>query len=100
MEFSIKDIVNDLFIRRIQGGFREFERTRIYPDKIIFTSWQLGKSWKQKVKSENQSGSVKSDGKVIFNYRLIDDQCEIQIVKDASFEAEWIKKEISITMCD
>ena len=46
------------------------------------------------MKCENQFGSVKTDGKVIFNYRLIDDQCEIQIVKDASFEAEWIKKEI------
>jgi hypothetical protein len=100
MEFSLNDIVNDLSIRRIQGGLREFQRTGIYPDNIIFTSWQLAKSWKQKVKADNQFGCVKMDGSVIFNYRLLEDHCEIQIVQDASSDAKWIKKEISITMCD
>lgn len=100
MEINYHDIARDLIVRRIQGGFREFERTGIYQDNIIFISWQLDKSWKQKMKTDNQSGSIKMDGKVIFNYRLIDDQCEIQIVKDAPIESEWIRKEISITMCD
>lgn len=100
MEFSLNDIVNDLSIRRIQGGMREFQKTGIYPDNIIFTSWQLDKSWKQKVKADNQFGCVKMDGIVIFNYRLLEDHCEIQIVQDASSDAKWIKKEISITMCD
>ena len=100
MEITYHDIARDLIVRRIQGGFREFERTGIYPDNIIFTCWQLGKSWKQKVKTDNQFGRVKMDGIVIFNYRLIEDQCEIQVVKDAQIETKWIKKEISITMCD
>lgn len=100
MEITYQDIARDLIVRRIQGGFREFERTGIYQDNIIFISWQLGKSWKQKVKTDNQFGRVKMDGIVIFNYRLIEDQCEIQVVKDALIEAKWIKKEISITMCD
>lgn len=100
MEFSLNDIVNDLFIRRIHGGLREFQRTGIYPDNIIFTSWQLAKSWKQKVKADNQFGCVKMDGSVFFNYRLLEDHCEIQIVQDSSSDAKWIKKEISITMCD
>ena len=100
MEITHHDIARDLIVRRIQGGFREFERTGIYPDNIIFTSLQLAKSWKQKVKSDHQNGCVKIDGSVIFNYRLIDDQCEIQIVTNTLPEAEWIRKEVFITMCD
>lgn len=100
MKYALDDIVNELNIRRIQGGLREFQRTGVYPDNIIFSSWQLGKSWKQKVKTDNQLGSIKMNGSVSFNYRLVEDHCEIQIVTNTLPEAEWIRKEVFITMCD
>jgi hypothetical protein len=100
MEITNHDIVTDLIVRRIQGGIREFQRTGVYPDNIIFSSWQLGKSWKQKMKTDNQLGNVKMNGSVIFNYRLIEDHCEIQMVTGKVPMEVWIRKEISITMCD
>lgn len=100
INFDLNAIINDLHIRRIQGGLREFQRTGIYPDKIIFSSSLLAKSWRLKVKTDNQSGSIKFDGGVIFNYRLFNDCCEIQIMDKIQSDLEWIRKDILITMCD
>ena len=52
-----------------QGGMDEFERTGIYPRKIVVYDHVLNKRWQRKITEEKNSGELKMGNKrVTFNF--------------------------------
>lgn len=92
--------LNDLTVSIEKGGMREFDETGVYPSYIKFYSAKSKKSWKQKLKSENQTGFVKANGKVIFRYELMEHGCRVKFIKDNTLNEEWIYPETTIMMID
>ena len=94
------NIINDLTVTREQGGMREFEKTGIYPDYVVFYSAKLKKRWRQKVVDENQKGYVKSNGAVILKYELSDNGCRVQLVLENTTNFNWINLDVITIMFD
>jgi hypothetical protein len=92
--------LNDLTVSIEKGGMREFAETNVYPSYIKFYSAKSKKSWKQSIKNENQSGSVKANGKVIFKYELMDYSCRVKFIKNNILDDDWIYPETTIMMID
>ncbi|MBM3403170.1 MAG: hypothetical protein FJY21_12855 [Bacteroidetes bacterium] len=94
------NIIDDLIVTREQGGMREFSKTGVYPDYVVFYSGKLKKRWKQKVIKENQKGQVKSEGIVFFNYELSDNGCRVLFVGENTPNSEWINLDLITIMFD
>jgi hypothetical protein len=92
--------IDDLTVTREQGGMREFEKTGIYPNYIVFNSYKLKKSWRQKVTKENQKGYVRSNGNIIFNYELSDNGCSVQFIRENIPNPKWIHFDVITMMVD
>lgn len=76
-------------ITHIQGGMREFERTGIYPEYLLFNLPGTRQSWKVRIKQKQQKGVLKSKGKVLYQYNFDGDVCKFRKVEgDGSF-SEW-----------
>ena len=100
MSLTQLNISDDLTVTREQGGMREFEKTGIYPDYVVFYSVKLKKRWRQKVTKENQKGHVKSNGTVIFNYELSDNGCIVRFIRENSSNSKWIHFAVITIMFD
>ena len=100
MDLSEKNILDDLTVTREQGGMREFIKTGIYPDYVVFYSAKLKKRWRQKVVNENKKGHVKSNGTVIFKYELSDNGCRVQLVLESNTNSNWTNLDVITTMFD
>lgn len=76
-----------------QGGMREFERTGIYPEYLLFNLTGTGQSWRVKIKNKPQHGVLKSRGVVVYEYSFDGHFCKFRKVKpDASF-SKWMEPE-------
>lgn len=85
-----------LQITHIQGGMREFERTGIYPEYLLFNLPGTRQSWRIKIKQTPQQGVLKSKGKILYEYRFDGSGCRFRKVKrDGSFSA-WEEPEFMI----
>tara|TARA_R110002020_G_scaffold83633_3_gene207831 strand:+ start:1146 stop:1427 length:282 start_codon:yes stop_codon:yes gene_type:complete len=80
----------DLTITHQQGGMREFQRTGVYPNYLIFYSPTYKRTWKFKLKKESKEGELKIKGTVVYNYKFDESGCEIQEVKDGVPVSKWI----------
>ena len=92
--------MDDLTVIREQGGMREFIKTGIYPDYVVFYSAKLKKRWRQKVVKENQNGHVKSNGIVIFKYELSDNGCRVHFILENTTNSNWINLDVINMMFD
>ena len=61
------------------GGMDEFERTRIYPRKILVYDQVLNKRWQRKITEEKNSGELKIGDKIIYKYHVDIDLNEVSI---------------------
>ena len=83
----------ELEVTHIQGGMREFERTGIYPEYLLFNLPGTRKNWRIRIKQTPQTGVLKSKGRVLYEYRFDGSGCSFRNVKnDGSFSA-WKKPE-------
>ncbi|SHG68492.1 hypothetical protein SAMN05444483_12212 [Salegentibacter echinorum] len=57
-----------LEITHIQGGVREFEKTGVYPEYLLFNLPGTKQSWRVKVKKKPQTGNLKSKEVVVHEY--------------------------------
>jgi len=89
-----------LNITHIQGGMREFERTGIYPNYLLFYLTDTRQKWKINIKQSPQKGSLKSKGKVVFEYHFDDCFCKYRKVQDDGSFSKWIKPEVIGIMRD
>lgn len=79
-----------------QGGMREFERTGIYPEYLLFNLPGTHQSWRMKIKKKPQQGFLKSKGVSVFEYSFDGQWCKFRKVKiDGSFSA-WMEPECMI----
>ena len=80
-----------------QGGMREFERTGIYPEYLIFNLPGTRQSWRVKVKKKPQKGVLKSKGVVVYEYKFDGHFCKFrEVYNDGSF-SKWKEPEFMIT---
>jgi hypothetical protein len=93
-------VLESIIVSREQGGFREFEKTGVYPDYLVFKSLLLKKSWKQRVKSEKQNGVIKSNGSPLFNYELSPNRFRLKYIDPEGKQSKWVNKEIMLIMYD
>jgi hypothetical protein len=52
----------------VQGGMREFERTGIYPEYLLFYFHEHKRTWRVKLCNETQRGYLKLKGINQFEY--------------------------------
>ena len=100
MQESPIKVLESINVSREQGGFKEFEKTGIYPDYLVFKSSLLKKTWKQRVKSEKQNGVIKSNGSPLFNYELTSNRFRLKYIDPEGKQSKWVNKEIMLIMYD
>ena len=67
---------------------REFERTGIYPEYLIFNLPGTRQNWRIKINKKAQTGVLKSKGKVLFEYNFDGSGCRFRKIKsDGAFTA-------------
>lgn len=86
-----------LKITHIQGGTREFERTGIYPNYLFFYLTDTRQKWRVNIKQSPQEGSLKSKGKVVFEYTFDENFCKYREVGDDGSFSEWLEDEGMVT---
>ena len=87
-----------LNITHIEGGMREFERTGIYPEFLLFNIPGTRQNWRIRIKRIPQKGVLKSKGKVVFEYSFHDHWCKFREVQNDGTISKWIKPEFMISV--
>jgi len=84
-----------------QGGMREFERTGIYPEYLIFNLPGTRHSWRIRIKGKPQEGVLKIKGKSVYHYSFDGDLCKTRTVNEDGSLSNWEEPEIMMfQMCD
>lgn len=80
-----------------QGGMREFEKTGVYPEYLLFTLPGTNQNWRVKIRQKPQQGVLKSKGVVAYEYSFDGLFCKFRKAnKDGSF-SKWEEPEFMIT---
>jgi hypothetical protein len=84
-----------------QGGMREFERTGIYPEYLIFNLPGTRNSWRIRIKEKPQEGFLKSKGRIVYHYSFDGNLCKTHTVNEDGSLSNWVEPEIMMNeMCD
>jgi hypothetical protein len=100
MHESAITIIESITVSREQGGFKEFEKTGIYPDYLVFKSSLLKKTWKHRVKSDKQIGVIKSKGFLLFNYELTPNRFRLKYINPEGKQSKWVYKDLRLVIYD
>ncbi len=84
----------DLYITIIKGGMREFERTGIYPEYLLFTLPGTRQNWRIRIKDTPQEGVLKSKGISVFEYSFDGKWCKFRKAKSDGSSTAWMEPEI------
>lgn len=88
-------------ITHIQGGMREFERTGIYPEYLLFNLPGTRQSWKVKIRHTPQQGILKSKGQPVYEYSFDGSRCKFRRINPDNTFSKWMEPEfIMIEMRD
>jgi len=82
-----------LTITHIKGGMREFERTGIYPEYLLFNLPGTRQSWRVRIKQKPQGGFLKSKGRVVFEYSFDGYWCRFRDIQNDGAFSKWIEPE-------
>jgi hypothetical protein len=63
----------------LQGGMREFEKTGVYPEYLLFYLPDYKRSWRLKLRKKNQNGFLKLNGENQFEYVYKNGKCNLKI---------------------
>jgi len=86
-----------LTINHIKGGMREFERTGIYPEYLLFNLPGTRQNWRIRIKRTPQKGVLKSKGKVLYEYKFDGYCCRFREVQNDGTISKWITPEFMIS---
>lgn len=81
----------ELEITLQQGGMREFERTGIYPEYLIFHRPGTRSTWRIKIRNRPQEGVLKSKGKILYEYIFDGLECSYRKMQEKGNFSEWRK---------
>jgi hypothetical protein len=95
-----KTINHDFKLTIQSGGIIEFEKTGVITQYLAFNSQKLRRTWRLKLKEDTQSGVLKVNGQVAFQYFFTPSGCKIQTVTDGIVEDEWEIEEILMELRD
>jgi len=90
----------NLIINRVNGGRGLWEETGVYQDAIVFYSEEHNGSWRHEFEDLPYKGSLKIEGKTIFNYVYHNTFFEIQEVLENGNLSDWQEVKISRVFCD
>lgn len=74
-----------------QGGMREFERTGIYPEYLLFNLPGTPINWKIEIEDKPQIGVLKSKGMVVYEYRFDGHLCKFRKAYQDGSVSEWME---------
>jgi hypothetical protein len=81
----------------IQGGMREFERTGVYPEYLLFYLPEYKRSWRVKLRKHTQNGYLKLNGETHFEYAYKNGKCKLRNIGSNS----WTNiPDVLLMMCD
>ena len=96
-----ESIDEQLSVTHQMGGMIEFEKTGVYPEKLIIHSLKHEHVWRLKVRNEIQIGTLKINKEPIYNYRFDGNAFFFQILKNGLAVSDWIAVEnMSLMMID
>ena len=75
---------------------REFERTGIYPEYLLFIHAGTRQNWMTRIKQTPQKGMLKSKGKVEYEYSFDGHSCKYRKVKDGGSYSKWMEPEFML----
>lgn len=90
----------EITLKLQSGGMIPFEKTGILPNYLVFTSRELRRTWRFKLKEDTQNGVLKVNGQVAFRYFFDDLGCKIQSVTDGQVREEWEIDDILLELRD
>lgn len=90
----------DLWVTHKMGGLIEFQRTGIYPNNLIFYSPKFQRTWKVKLVSENQTGSLKIKKEEKFQYLFNEGVCKMKEIDNGITLTDWQEVDMSVIMID
>ena len=76
---------------------REFERTGIYPEYLLFDLPGTRKNWTIRIKQTPLDGVLKIKGKVVYKYSFGGHSCKYRKVESDGSSSEWTEPEIIIS---
>ena len=91
---------DDISATRIKGGIAEYIKTLVYPDRIKITSARYKHTWSVKVKDDSQTGRLKVDKVVVYQYKLEEERLLIKAVKNKESSGEWLEVDINLIFQD
>jgi len=88
-------------ITHIQGGMREFERTGVYPEYLLFNLSGTSQSWRVKIKKKPQVGFLKGNGKKLYEYSFDGQFFKLRKIDADGTFSKWVEpKNVTIEMRD
>ena len=87
-------------VTRVHGGIKEFAETGKYPDYLYFYSSYYQRRWKQRCVSDDQTGTIRYKGDVIFEYKLSNTGCLGRAILSGEPVSEWEKIKMGLTLLD
>ncbi|MGM1057236.1 MAG: hypothetical protein ACQEWG_15220 [Bacteroidota bacterium] len=85
-----------LYITHVQGGMREFERTGIYPEYLLFNLPGTRQNWTIRIKERPQLGVLKSKGEILYEYNFDGYSCNFRKLKNDGSFTVWMEPECMI----
>jgi hypothetical protein len=95
-----ENLTDDVFVTHTMGGIREFQKTGIYPNKLIISSLKYDHVWRIKVTDEIQSGVLRIKRVVVYNYVFDEKGFRIQEVRDNVPISDWGEIGMTVMMND
>ena len=86
-----------LEITHIKGGMREFERTGIYPEYLLFNLPGTKQNWRIRITEKPQTGVLRSEGLLVFEYSFDEQRCKYRSVKKDGTFSKWTEPEFMST---
>lgn len=77
---------------------REFERTGIYPEYLLFNLPGTRQNWRMRIKETQQQGFLKSKGKVMYEYIFDEGYCKFRKQKSDGSFSEWMEPEFMMSV--
>ena len=93
-------IEEQMTVTHQMGGMLEFQRTGVYPNKLIVHSMKYNQTWRIKVKNDIQTGVLNIKKVPVYNYKFDDKGFFYQKLENGVAASDWIASEMIMMLAD